>query len=114
MRERARVGKDGVEVFRAVLVCGREFCPRYKIVSSCVVRGAAYDEFIPSLHVLTPLSLRIIHAFGWVLPFLYPQKNLTQCPFSWLPNTGDHGREPAVVVDSSYDPVQLSPPIGLL
>jgi hypothetical protein len=54
MRERARVGKDGVEVFRAVLVREREFCPGYKIVSSCVVRELADDEFIPSLHVLTP------------------------------------------------------------
>jgi len=33
-----RVGKDGVEEFRAVVACGREFCPKYKIVVSCIVR----------------------------------------------------------------------------
>jgi len=69
MRERARVEKDGVEVFRAVLVCGRGFCPGYKIVSSCVVGEAAYDEFIPSLHVLPHFYTNTAHFWlGLALP----------------------------------------------
>jgi len=44
------------------------------------------------------------YTFGLGFPFLLPLKNPTQRPFSWLPNTGDHGREPAVVEDY-YDPI---------
>jgi len=100
-------------VFRAVLVCGREFCPGYKIVSSCVVRGAAYDEFIPSLDVLPHFDANTTRFWlGLALPPSTEESHTV--PILLAPNTGDHGREPAVVEDSSYDPVQLSPPIWLL
>ena len=77
------------------------------------------EEQPPTIHTFfstspPPVFIRIPHVLVGFGPSILPLKNPSQRPFSWLLNTGDHGREPAVVEDSSYDPVQLLPPIWLL